>query len=169
MKSEGLQGFYRGYLACKNYCFFVGNSDFKQFHLVRCKDACAYVPASAVQWGSYELFKGMLFRTFTILETSKIISTDGTPIRFKENIVNGISGGLAAICAISANNPIEVLRIRTQVADSKNKKDLDIIKGGYWRLASSIVEKEGWRGNTNPYFVIFCVSLTCLFYWVGNK
>ncbi|KAJ8324401.1 hypothetical protein QVD99_002430 [Batrachochytrium dendrobatidis] len=121
LRNDGIQGFYRGYFA------YVG----------------AYAPASAVQWGSYELFKGILFRTTTFLETRFRINSK--PIPAKENIVNGISGGLAAICAITANNPLEILRIRTQLLESRNKKDAESIRRGYVQLASSIFHEEGWR------------------------
>ncbi|KAK6096363.1 hypothetical protein MT418_003198 [Batrachochytrium dendrobatidis] len=123
LRNDGIQGFYRGYFA------YVG----------------AYAPASAVQWGSYELFKGILFRTTTFLETRFRINSK--PIPAKENIVNGISGGLAAICAITANNPLEILRIRTQLLESRNKKDAESIRRGYVQLASSIFHEEGWRGK----------------------
>nr|KAJ3420457.1 Fe(2+) transporter [Polyrhizophydium stewartii] len=107
-------------------------------------NSSAYAPASAVQWGSYELFKGILFRGFTYLESSRRIS-DGSPIPFKENLVNSISGGLSATCAITANNPLEILRIRTQLLESRNKRDAEHIRGGYLRLAACILREEGWK------------------------
>ncbi|KAL2918671.1 hypothetical protein HK105_201505 [Polyrhizophydium stewartii] len=122
LRHDGVRGLYRGYFA------YVS----------------AYAPASAVQWGSYELFKGILFRGFTYLESSRRIS-DGSPIPFKENLVNSISGGLSATCAITANNPLEILRIRTQLLESRNKRDAEHIRGGYLRLAACILREEGWK------------------------
>ena len=52
--------------------------------------------------------------------------------------------GISAICAITANNPLEILRIRTQLLESTSKLDAEVIRGGYLRLASSIWKEEGW-------------------------
>ncbi|KAK5670652.1 hypothetical protein QVD99_002430 [Batrachochytrium dendrobatidis] len=150
LRNDGIQGFYRGYFACKYLIdspLFTYQTDNLQPLDLNCQmiklDVGAYAPASAVQWGSYELFKGILFRTTTFLETRFRINSK--PIPAKENIVNGISGGLAAICAITANNPLEILRIRTQLLESRNKKDAESIRRGYVQLASSIFHEEGWR------------------------
>ena len=43
-----------------------------------------------------------------------------------------------------SNNPLEILRIRTQLLESKSKKDAEAIRGGYFRLAGSILREEGW-------------------------
>eukprot|EP00842_Homolaphlyctis_polyrhiza_P004995 jgi/Hompol1/5497/HPOL_000199-RA len=120
LRNDGIRGFYRGYFA------YVG----------------AYAPASAVQWGSYELFKGILFRAATLLE---IQANNGNAVPYKENMVNGLSGGLASICAIAANNPLEILRIRTQLLESQNKRDAECIRKGYLSFAATIWKEEGWR------------------------
>ncbi|KAI8919621.1 mitochondrial carrier domain-containing protein [Entophlyctis helioformis] len=130
MRSEGPRGFYRGYMA------YVG----------------AYAPASAVQWGAYELFKGVLFRAATLFETSRQTASPSSDpssavIPHKETLVNGVSGGLASACAIMANNPLEVLRIRTQLLDAGNRKDAEHLKRGYLQLGLSILREEGWSGT----------------------
>ena len=94
-----------------------------------------------MQWGTYELAKGFIYSLFTAAEQSLPI-----PIPYKEMWVNGLSGGLAATCAVCANNPLEILRIRTQLLEAKNKKDLESIRGGYWKLGLTILREEGWHG-----------------------
>jgi Mitochondrial carrier protein len=119
LKQDGPSGFYRGYFAY----------------------AAAYAPGAAVQWGSYELFKRIVFQGFTILESK---STQ-IPFGYKEHITNSLAGGLAATCSVCANNPLEIIRIRTQLLESASKKDAESLKGGYWKLAGTIFKEEGWR------------------------
>ncbi|KAJ3288484.1 hypothetical protein HK104_008159, partial [Borealophlyctis nickersoniae] len=150
--SEGPRGFYRGYLA------YIG----------------AYGPASAVQWGSYEFFKGFMYKFMTVLERTQFgsfgsnygvggsgsslgggggiggggVDTSASPGRImphKDHLVNGFSGGLAGLCAVCANNPLEVLRVRHQLLESRSRKDAELVKGGYWNLARSILGEEGWK------------------------
>ncbi|KAI8916153.1 mitochondrial carrier domain-containing protein [Gorgonomyces haynaldii] len=118
-RAEGVRGFFRGYFAY----------------------VTAYAPGSAVQWGTYEFAKGIFYTGATFVEQRLNYTTP-----HKETIVNMLSGGLAATCAIIANNPLEILRIRTQLLESKNKKDMESIKQGYIRLASNILREEGWHG-----------------------
>lgn len=114
-------GFYRGYFAYIN----------------------AYAPGTAVQWGTYELFKGIGWRVATWFETT--MERPWQSSSQKETAVNACSGGIAATCAICANNPLEILRIRTQLLESRNKKDAETIKAGYWKLARKILQEEGWQ------------------------
>jgi hypothetical protein len=98
--------------------------------------------------GAYEFSKDFVFKAVTFLERKQIIS-NGSPIPFKEQIVNGFCGGLASFCAISANNPLEVLRIRLQLLDTSNKRHKEYIsntKNIYWTIAKKIIKEEGWRG-----------------------
>jgi solute carrier family 25 folate transporter 32 len=53
--------------------------------------------------------------------------------------------GISSTCAITSNNPLEILRIRTQLLESNSKKDAEAIRGGYLRLAQTIWREEGWR------------------------
>ncbi|KND03029.1 uncharacterized protein SPPG_02099 [Spizellomyces punctatus DAOM BR117] len=119
MRSEGLRGFYRGYLA------YIG----------------AYAPASAVQWGSYEHSKPLLHGVLAAIERKRSIR-----IPNRDHIVNGISGGFAGLCAVCANNPFEILRIRHQLLDRSCPADAEVIRRGYWYLAKSIYLKEGLAG-----------------------
>jgi hypothetical protein len=118
LKYEGCRGFYRGYLAY----------------------LAAYAPGSAVQWGSYELAKKMLFSMFRIFEKN----TD-QKFEYKEQIVNAASGGLSAACAVSANNPLEVLRIRLQLLNCANPRHGQFIKEGYIPLFVKMYKEEGWK------------------------
>lgn len=56
-----------------------------------------------------------------------------------------LSGGLAATCSVISNNPLEILRIRTQLLDATSKKDVESLKGGYFKLGSTIFREEGWK------------------------
>jgi hypothetical protein len=116
---DGMKGLYRGYGAY----------------------VTAYAPGSAVQWGSYEASKIWMFKVLSRLEQLKYIPDQ---IPGKEQYVNALSAGIAGICAVASNNPLEILRIRTQLLESNSKKDAQIIRGGYFSLASSIYKEEGW-------------------------
>jgi hypothetical protein len=124
--------------------FFFENLENSQITLLI--DISSYAPGSAVQWGSYELSKDVLFRTFTVLERSRILSRDGSPISHKQNIVNALSGGIAAFCAVSANNPLEVVRVRHQLLDTLDTKQKQTLEGGYLPIIKRIYREEGWRG-----------------------
>jgi hypothetical protein len=115
---EGFNGFYRGYMAY----------------------LAAYAPGSAVQWGSYELSKKMFFSIFRVFEKDT-----GVKLEYKEQIVNAASGGLSAACAVSANNPLEVLRIRLQLLNCTNPRQCQFIKEGYIPLFIKMYKEEGWR------------------------
>lgn len=54
-------------------------------------DVTAYAPGSAVQWGSYEVCKGYLFRMLSWLESQKHIPNH---IPGKETYVNAFSAGI---------------------------------------------------------------------------
>ena len=142
VKAEGIFGFYRGYLACK--CI-LALQNIRKTTILTHKDLSAYAPGSAVQWGSYELSKGLLHRALTFMEHKKIFSSDGSPIPQKEHLVNAASGGLAAFCAVSANNPLEVLRIRLQLLDSTDPRQKATLNSGYIPLFKQILTEEGWR------------------------
>ena len=118
-KCEGPQGFYRGYLAY----------------------LAAYAPGSAVQWGAYELSKKMIFSAFGVMEKNDMIPV----FQFKESLINALSGGLSAACAVSANNPLEVLRIRLQLLNCDHPAQIQSIKGGYIPLFIKMYKDEGWR------------------------
>jgi hypothetical protein len=118
-KLDGIRGLYRGYFAY----------------------VTAYAPGSAVQWGSYEASKLYMFSLLSKLEKLKYIPDH---IPGKEQYVNALSAAFAGFCAVASNNPLEILRIRTQLLESGSKKDAQIIKGGYFSLASSIWKEEGW-------------------------
>jgi hypothetical protein len=106
----------------------------------------AFAPASAVQWGTYEVSKGLLFPLFQPLA--------GTGYIQPEVLATAVSGAIAGICAVCANNPLEFMRIRLQLLESRSKKDAETIKRGYWRLGLSILQKEGIGGNMK-----YCVGM----------
>ncbi|KAJ3074878.1 Fe(2+) transporter [Podochytrium sp. JEL0797] len=56
-----------------------------------------------------------------------------------------LSGGIAGFCALCANNPLEVMRVRLQVLESRNKQDAETIRRGYWHLGLQIYRREGVR------------------------
>ncbi|KAI8897509.1 mitochondrial carrier domain-containing protein [Globomyces pollinis-pini] len=118
--ADGVHGLYRGYGA------YVS----------------AYAPGSAIQWGSYELSKMYMYRALSWMEQLHYIPDE---IPGKEQWINALSAGIAGICSVSSNNPLEVLRIRTQLLESGSKKDADMIKGGYFQLARMILREEGWK------------------------
>jgi hypothetical protein len=120
LTNDGVRGFYRGYLA------YIS----------------AYAPASAIQWGSYELSKTVLYSLFLLVDKHPT-GTDQTA--GKKLAVHVISGGIAATLAICSNNPLEVLRIRTQLLESKSKLDAETISGGYYKMGLRILRQEGWR------------------------
>lgn len=93
-----------------------------------------------MQWGTYELAKPSVFQALSWIE-----SNTSTQIPFKESLSNSLSGGFAATWSVFANNPLEILRVRTQLLDSSNKGDAERIKNGYWKLGLSILKEEGWR------------------------
>ena len=119
-KSDGLIGFYRGYFA------YIS----------------AYAPGAAVQWGCYEMCKRFVFNGITYLESQ-------TPMPIipygKETLVNIGSAGFASTLATIFNNPLEIMRIRTQLLESKSRCDNVDIRGGYLRLGAKILREEGWR------------------------
>lgn len=119
LKFEGLGGFYRGYLAY----------------------LAAYAPGSAVQWGSYELSKKMMFSLFKIIEKKDNVKH----FQYKEQIVNAAAGGLSAACAVSANNPLEVLRVRMQLLNCANPRHGQFVKEGYVPLFIKMYKEEGWK------------------------
>jgi hypothetical protein len=116
---DGIRGLYRGYFAY----------------------VTAYAPGTAVQWGSYEASKLWMFTALSGLERLEYIPDQ---IPGKEQYVNALSAGIAGVCAVASNNPLEILRIRTQLLESHSKKDALIIKEGYVKLALSIWKEEGW-------------------------
>ena len=77
----------------------------------------------------------------------------------KERLTNAVSGGVAAFCAVTANNPLELIRIRHQLLEKRNRKDDDVMKKGYWGLAKKILAEEGWKGICIFYFLFFGVSI----------
>ncbi|KAI9333301.1 mitochondrial carrier domain-containing protein [Obelidium mucronatum] len=113
VQQEGIFGFWRGYVGY----------------------VTAFAPASAVQWGVYELCKMVLYPVFKKLNSDNV-----------DALVTPVSGGIAGFCAICANNPLEVMRVRLQVLESRNKQDAETIRRGYWQLGLSIYKKEGPRG-----------------------
>ncbi|KAI8821728.1 mitochondrial carrier domain-containing protein [Fimicolochytrium jonesii] len=133
-RTEGPRGFYRGYLA------YIG----------------AYAPASAVQWGTYERGKPLVHRFLLFLEThllSKLPSLAPSrpppPLvspQTHDHLTNALSGGLAGLSAVTANNPLEILRIRHQLLDRTAPADAECMRRGYWFLAKSIWTQEGWGG-----------------------
>lgn len=134
LRSEGVRGFYRGYLACTFSCLLLISTDL-----------LAYAPGSAVQWGSYELSKSLIYKSITLLERRNFFSNDGAPIPGKDTLINAVSGGFAATCAVSANNPLEVLRIRLQLLDSTHPAHKARLNQGYVPLAKRMICEEGWR------------------------
>ncbi len=75
-----------------------------------------------------------------MMEKSRLIPN----LTYKENIVNATSGGLAAFCAVCANNPLEVVRVRHQLLDLTNAKQKRSLNGGYIQLAKKIIANEGY-------------------------
>ncbi|KAJ3062292.1 hypothetical protein HDU99_005268 [Rhizoclosmatium hyalinum] len=112
VQNEGPFGFWRGYAGY----------------------VTAFAPASAVQWGVYELCKILLFPFMARLN-----------FKNSENLAIPLSGAIAGVCALTANNPLEVMRVRMQVMESRNKQDAEVIKRGYWYLGLQIYRKEGVR------------------------
>jgi solute carrier family 25 protein 44 len=121
IKSDGIKGLYRGYGA----------------------SVSSYAPASAVQWGSYELIKPYLYSTFNYLESQNIIPTN---MALKDQLLYATSACCASVLAVIANHPFEIIRLRTQLLDSSSKSDSVIIRGGCSHLATTILKEEGWRG-----------------------
>ncbi|TPX76784.1 hypothetical protein CcCBS67573_g01928 [Chytriomyces confervae] len=99
LQQEGILGFWRGYVGY----------------------VTAFAPASAVQWGVYELCKMALY-----------------PVMAKLDVKNSES-------LLCANNPLEVMRIRLQLLECRNKNDAEIIRKGYWHLGFQIFKHEGPR------------------------
>ncbi|KAJ3140441.1 hypothetical protein HK100_009639 [Physocladia obscura] len=112
VQNEGYFGFWRGYVG------YVS----------------AFAPASAVQWGVYELAKMVLFPIMVKLEFEK-----------PESISIPMSGAIAGFSALCANNPLEVMRVRMQLLESRCKNDSEAIKRGYWKLGLQIFRTEGPR------------------------
>lgn len=120
--SEGPRGFFRGY---GGYLM-------------------AFCPGSAIHWGSYEFMKKLTYKSLTVLEKH-----DSVPIQVisnKEHICNALSGGIAGFCSVTANNPLEMLRIRRQLLERKSKADAELMEKGYLFMAKQVLAKEGWRG-----------------------
>ncbi|KAI9204210.1 mitochondrial carrier domain-containing protein [Polychytrium aggregatum] len=141
LRTEGLRGFYRGYFAY----------------------VAAYAPGSAVQWGAYEFGKPFIHKGLTLCE--HYILPTGHALPHKDNVVNGISGGMASLCAVTANNPLEVIRIRTQLLEKRNKKDAESLRKGFLQLGLQIWRHDGWRGmvhrrgrGTEPSGICGCSS-----------
>ncbi|KAI8843854.1 mitochondrial carrier domain-containing protein [Chytriomyces cf. hyalinus JEL632] len=112
LQQEGILGFWRGYVGY----------------------VTAFAPASAVQWGVYELCKMALYPFMAKLD-----------VKNSESLVVPLSGGIAGFCALCANNPLEVMRIRLQLLECRNKNDAEIIRKGYWHLGFQIFKHEGPR------------------------
>ncbi|KAI8616310.1 mitochondrial carrier domain-containing protein [Chytriomyces sp. MP71] len=112
IQQEGILGFWRGYFGY----------------------VTAFAPASAVQWGVYELAKMLLYPVMAKID-----------IKDSERLVVPMSGALAGFCALCANNPLEVMRVRLQLLESRNKNDAESIRKGYWHLGLQIMRNEGPR------------------------
>lgn len=76
VRADGFMGLYRG---SKNF----SNLGYAAY-------VTAYAPGSAVQWGSYEVSKGYMFKVLTWMERLKYIP-DSIPL--KEQYVNAFSAG----------------------------------------------------------------------------
>jgi hypothetical protein len=114
---EGVRGLYRGYGA------YVSS----------------FAPSSAVQWGTYETSKAYFSQAVDQFE-----NTYSFRISRKSEMVNACSAGLASVTAITFSNPFEIMRIRTQLLEVGSKRDADILKQGYFKLAARIFREEGW-------------------------
>ncbi|KAJ3051044.1 hypothetical protein HK097_007987 [Rhizophlyctis rosea] len=124
LKSEGPKGFYRG------YTLYVG----------------AFAPASAVQWGSYEVFKSLFYRVLPPPPPSA-----SSPSSFfsnhRDQIAQCVSGGLAGMCAVCANNPLEGWTGRQPLLEGRSGRDRGSVEGGVEALVRDVWGREGWRGE----------------------
>ena len=64
----------------------------------------------------------------------------------RENISNALSGGTAALTAILVNQPLEMMRIRSQLLEKASRRDSELILLGYKNLGKKLWREEGWRG-----------------------
>lgn len=122
--------------------------------LIQTIDLCSYAPGSAVQWGAYEVAKDVLHNGLSVLETRT-----GSKLPQRDHLVNAMSGGIAALCAVASNNPIEVIRVRTQLLDSSRPNGQAALNGGYVSLAKEILRKEGWRAFYTGLRIRTCLAV----------
>lgn len=117
-------------------------------------DLCSYAPGSAVQWGAYEVAKQVLHSGLFAIEKRTHIS-----LPQRDHLVNALSGGIAALCAVTANNPIEVIRVRTQLLDTSHPTGQATLSGGYLSLAKTILQKEGWKMFYTGLRIRICMAV----------
>ena len=151
---ERFKGFYRGYLACEFSSIELNATKTQRNSYTLLTDLCSYAPGSAVQWGSYEVAKGVLHSGVSAIEKQTHVS-----IPQKDHVVNALSGGVAALCAVTANNPIEVIRVRTQLLDTSRPGAQATLSGGYISLAKTILKKEGWKTFYTGLRIRICMAV----------
>ncbi|RKP00286.1 hypothetical protein CXG81DRAFT_7875, partial [Caulochytrium protostelioides] len=78
-----------------------------------------FAPGSAVQWGAYELAKNLLYRVHAarhwdaaVAAANAAHATAGAAATWW---LDATCGAIAGACAAAANNPLEVIRVRTQL------------------------------------------------------
>ncbi|KAJ3113195.1 hypothetical protein HK098_007792 [Nowakowskiella sp. JEL0407] len=108
-RKEGLRGFYRG------------------FHGAF---AC-YITVSALFWGSYEAFRTQYELTIPKPENQKYTWI----ANFTENL---IAGAFGSVVSAVLTNPLDVIRVRYQLATAESAKI------GYLQFAGSVLRQEGW-------------------------
>lgn len=86
---------------------------------------------SALQWGTYEASRRLFSRLFQ------------DPIK-DAYWITSLSGALASTTSTLFTNPLDVMRIRTQVLDISRKSDRHLLENGYWWMASKLMKERGY-------------------------
>ncbi|KAJ3210058.1 hypothetical protein HDU67_005695 [Dinochytrium kinnereticum] len=126
-RHEGTRGFWRGYLGY----------------------VASFAPASAVQWGTYELLKTLTVpfgrSLYTMISPNHIPGEPmgSTALSLVDRTSVALSGGIAGVTAVVVNNPLEVMRVRHQLLESRSPADAETIRQGYIKLGLSILRREG--------------------------
>ncbi|KAI8849109.1 mitochondrial carrier domain-containing protein [Chytridium lagenaria] len=129
-RHEGIAGFWRGYLGY----------------------VASFAPASAVQWGTYELAKTYMIPAFRRFHSSFASSTTPGSTMVVDRTATAMSGGMAGIAAVVVNNPLEVMRVRHQLLECRSPADAETIRRGYLRLGLSILRQEGVGESDSLYY-----------------
>ncbi len=91
-----------------------------------------FAPGSAMHWGTYE------FTRQTLLSKLK-----PKTLSYEEYLITAGSGALGSLCATTITNPLDVIRIRQQLLDRENPKDLKSLNQGYLNFAKTLLKERG--------------------------